>query len=327
MSASTITLAVLAGLAGGPTAAIRILETASDHILGDPDAKGVLQLPRPYDKETLSATREWGFIWPENPEDHTYDRNMCRRKELTVPVSVPAGWKIQATEHWLYKHLIDPKGQVRASLMLHTQDHDSWLSLVHKYRVTHWQKKYSDEEPIWPIIEDSNGNVLWVGPRIDAEPGHRERFAQFWSDRHAGKNPGEREPQSPMERAQEDARLRLRMWDIDPSDPKWFDQGFEFPEFTDTRPRVKSYRLHTEYYHSYNDSYACDQGAAPLLAADDEEAIAEVEADRKHRVGYHRKWRLFDPAGNEIWQGEDQRPKLTRDRCNPYEAWSFNCRP
>lgn len=322
MNRNTATLAALAGMVGGPMAAVSILETAQNHILGGPDAKGELWLPRPRDKETLAVTQSWGFIWPENPEDQIYNRNMTRRQELTVPVTVPAGWTIKSTDHWLYKNLIDPAGQVRASLMLHTQDHDSCLSLVHKYRVTHWQKKYSDEEPIWPVIQDSNHNIVWIGPKIEADPGYRDRMEKFWKDRHAGKTPGKKEPQSPMDRAHEDGRLRLRMWDINPADPKWFEQGFEFPPLDDTRPKVKAYQLYTEFRHRPNDHYACDQGSSELLAADDKEAIAEVELTKKRGSGYHRKWRLYASDGKEIWRGEDARPnpKMLRGK-NGYTAY------
>ena len=326
MKHSTAQLAMLAGMVGGPTAAIDVIQRENDHILGEAK-NNTLFLPRPHDKKTLETTKEWGFVWPEN-EDIAYDRHMPRSRDLTIPVTVPNGWSLKATDHYLYKNLLDPKGQVRGTLMIHTQDHDSWLGLVEKYRVSYWQKAFKDTEPYWPVIEDSNGKVLWVGTKVDAEPDYHTRMKQFWKDHHAGKNPGEVEPKSPMTKATDLASLQLREWDINPADPKWFDQGFDFPPLNDTRPVVQKYRFNTEYRHRPDDQYAADSGSSELLAADDAEAIAEMEAKRKQGSSYHCNWRLFDPKGKEIWRGESPRPKpKNREVCFYDGKYGYATRP
>lgn len=298
-------IAALSGMIGGPAAAISIIESSQNHIHGTAD-KWTLSLPRPRDKETLETTRDWGFVWPEN--DHAYDRQMSRRASLTVEVLVPNGWSVTSSDHWLYKNLLDEKGQVRASLMIHVQDHDSWLSITDKYRVSHWSKRHGDDEPIWPTIQDSNGNVVWVGERIEPESGYFDRLGKFWEDRRAGKNPGEEEPKSPLDRATAAARAQLATWGINPSDQKWFEEGFDFPPLNDTRPVVKAYRVYTEFRHNPNDHYAADQGSSEMLATDDKEAIAEMEKTRARSSGYHRNWVLYNEKGKEIWRGEDKRP-------------------
>lgn len=308
MNNRTKHLATLVGMAAGPEAALAILEDSTNDVLGK--SKGTLELPRPWTPKDKAITEAWGFEWPEGEE---YDPNR-RGRPMTVKAKVPEGWSVVATDHGMYKNLLDPKGQVRASLMMHYIESDAWLTATPKYRATIWQANFNDDEAIWPVIEDSNNKVLWVGNKIEARPNHYQERRDYWKNfRENGDGDQEaaerNEPQNPTDQARKSAEAVLLVdLGINPSDQKWFDTPFEFPPSVGTLPDVKDYRITTNYYQSAGGSYA-DGGTETLRAASDSEAkeLAQSKIERSSR-GYHKTATLHDPEGKKIWEHEDPRP-------------------
>lgn len=306
---STLHLAGLMAMAAGQEGLNQVLENACSGVHGESDG-GTLELPRPRTAEEKAVTEAWGFVWPEGA---VYDRHMNRSQPLAVEVRVPAGWKVVPTDHYLYKHVLDPKGQVRAQLMMHFQDHDSWLTVERKYVATTWQANHEDTDDVWPVIQDSNGNVVWVGRKQDADPDYREKHSAHWAAYHADesdtKPPFEEaertSPVSPSETARAIAATVLAAVVDDVNDQALFDTPAVFPENQGTLPDLKTYTQRTEYYHGCGGSYA-DGESSTLRAASDGEAVALVRKRlERNSGGYHRKVRLSDPEGKVILNYED----------------------
>jgi hypothetical protein len=309
-------------MVGGQRAVVETMEDLNNDILGAADKGGTLALPRPRTPEDLAVAVAWGFAWPEGQDK--YDR-FLRGQELCVEVKTPAEWSVVRTDHWLYKNVLDPAGQVRASLMVHYQDHDAWFRVTPKYRATTWQANHGDDEPVWPVIQDSNGNVLWVGHRVEVAPQHMEKYKQHWADcRAKGVEHAEAErkaPLSPNQKAARTAEMVLtRDLKVDPWDQKWFDEPFQFPGSVGVLPAVQTYSLRTEYYHGAGGNYA-DGGSSEIKAEDDEKAIAIAKARFSQPGGYHRKAWLMDQAGKPLWRYEDQQPRRRREDLDPRGHW------
>jgi hypothetical protein len=310
-----MSLIALVGMVGGPQAAHQALENLNNDVVGGA-AGGFLQLPPARDKETMEATLKWGFVW-ENPA--MYESN-SRRRELTSKVAVPAGWRVESTDHWLYKKLMDPQGRNRAQLMIHHQDGDSWLSLERPYRGTSWSANHGDDEFSWPVVMDSNGTVLWVGRRHEPDGDFNKRHAAYWQEfrkKNEGKKYDTRRhekaekdaPKRNSERARDTAReLLAKLTEGQPADRDYFDEPLEFPASLDTLPVLQTYTLRCEYrYRDEHDGYA-DSGSSTLRAATDDEAKAIVEKRWNGRgMGYRRIYKLVDPAGVTIGNWEDKR--------------------
>lgn len=314
MNLSDAKMAVMMGIIGGPAAATQFLESAGGAAVGKAGL-GLMDLPRAYNEETLTVTKAWGFEWPEG--DNIY-MSRSRSREMTRRVSVPGQWKITPTDHYMYKKLQDPSGQVRAQLMVCYQDSDAWMSVEPKYKATWWQKNYSEAEPAWPVIKDSNGNVLWVGEAAPPIMNYRAELDRFYEERRAGSNIGKMEPARSTDVAAQKAQQQLQEWNVDPNDQKWFDEGFTFPPMNDTRPAVKTYRFHSEYRHSAV-GHVVDSGSCEMLASDDEEAIKLAESKATGLGNYHIKWRLYDADSNELWRKETEQPKPKRSRSSPFD--------
>lgn len=191
-------LVLLMGMAGGPQCANEALMGLNNEVCGKAyqgrdqgrDAF-LLEIPYPgkgaggegHDKAIME---QWGFDFTGiAPTD---------RRDLTRPVPCPPGWSIKSTEHWLYKDLLDPQGQVRAQLMLHYQDRDSWISLRQKYCASAYYRENGATE-VFPTIKDSNGKIVWVGKPIakDDDGEFNGRQSLYYKGFHAVREKAERE--------------------------------------------------------------------------------------------------------------------------------------
>lgn len=329
-----MTAAALLGLAAGPQAAMQYIENlgAEHHGSQSRDGKTVLRLPWPKDPQNKAYfEKRHGFIWGEKP-----DR---RAGDLTVDVQVPTGWKVEGTDHWLWHRLVDPAGQHRASIMLHYQDRDADLYPVRKYSATTWQREYSDDEDVHPAIEDSNGNVLWMGEAIKANPNHQFEYATYWNEARKKAPPGGMTheqfeaakagaPQSPRAAAGEIASARLQQYaPLNTGPVESYDIYFDKPvaywgKDNVPVPELKTYVMSMSYYHGYKGGYA-DGGSEKLKAVDDAQAITTAEKRFGRGLGGYWRTGKLTLDGKEIWKATDPvpEPKFVHRRGAAYTEW------
>jgi hypothetical protein len=309
---------VIAGMVGGSQAAISVLEDANNSVCVNGQQNIFLPKPmrfRQLDKEAVKLFRSWGVKWKDGESP---DRG------LTFPATVPEGWSVVRTDHYLYKHLLDERGQVRAQIMIHVQDHDSWISPRHKLHSSAHKDDWNDREfPYYPAVVDSNGKVLWRGAFVPEES-REARDKRTGDIRFHIHSKGAALAQFGATKAQQKAFEKLKeheRWDYlekhvgtlrDPykmiqteadkvleaaypdhrNASEYWDIGsenFKFPPNKSERPAGEYYSLHLTYEHA-DGSYA-DSGSSTLFAANDKKAIKRMHK-RATNQGYNIKAQL-----------------------------------
>lgn len=106
--------------------------------------------------------------------------------DLFVRVQLPAGWKVEPTDHSMWSKLLDDRGRERASMFYKAAfyDRDAHISLSRSIRVT---RRYYDEETDAAVVS-ATGAALFESPRVPqdhfGEIDQIEAMAAAWADEH-----------------------------------------------------------------------------------------------------------------------------------------------
>lgn len=173
---NTAEIAVLMGMIGGPAAAIASLENSNRTELLASGTNVRLPMPTGSSADAEQAIlKEWGVDYGLPDE-----RSTRRGKALFHHATIPAGWSIKPTDHYLYSHLHDNNGLVRAQ-MYHAQDSDSWISLRRRFNYGTYRDSWTDRDALeFPAIYDEAKTIYWRGAFIPGEPSKFDsgRYAQ-----------------------------------------------------------------------------------------------------------------------------------------------------
>jgi len=312
---------------GDSKLAHQALESRGNAVLGTASVESPsLDIPVPTG-DTKTIMSGWGFMF--DGVEKTQGRYSHWRLPLSCRVPCPPGWSVRQTNHHLYKDLVDSLGQVRASIMLHYQDHDSWITVERKYRPCVYQRVHGGGQ-LYPVIMDSSRNTLWVGtPLEDTTEEYRKQHTEWCKHSRSvydkegpqahteweSKNPS---PVSPYDTARSIAEKKLE--ELIPGSSGY--QEFIFPPSDGSIPNYIAYSLHTTYYHQ-NGSYA-DSGSSIVEALDEGEAIKIAEEGlKKSSFGFHIKMAL-SKDGKSVWEGEagKKRPASSMvDAFYGFEPW------
>lgn len=280
-------------MVAGPQGAQSVLESESDRLTRGKSSKTnpTLHMP-PVSAEIGERMKAWGFKFPDDYKFSHDNRGNRRSQDLVLPVFAPDGWSIRSTDHYLYKELVDNRGRVRAYMMIHVQDGDSWVQLVEAYKVTTWYKNYGDGGGEWHCIKDSSGNMVWCGDEKVTESEAR-------------------------------SILTSRFTQKDLTADEVFDAAVEWPVWGFTPPDLLRYQLSTNYHDVISGDYR-DGGSESLMASDDEDAVkiaqARFDSGRSRSSGYQRRYSLRGQKGESLWAGQDPlvRPRSRVCNFDPY---------
>jgi len=301
----------LMGIVGGQECAMRAFENLNNAICQTSTETLDIPIPKAVGSgaEMHEALLRWGF--------QIADIAPTGRRKLTERVRCPSGWSIKPTNHYLYKNLIDPAGQVRATIMLHYQDQDSYISLERKYRASSYRRE-DEATQTFPIIKDSNGEVCWVGEPLKADDPEefRARQSAYYKLYHAQSddylvkerwslnNPA---PQRDTELADEIASkvLRETLGDLATGyHESLFETTTVFPDNQGTIPKYQKFTITTTFKH--RDGTYADSGTQTLEAIDQDEALKLfTKRFAKRSVGYLIEMALRGPDGTQLGHLED----------------------
>lgn len=129
------------------------------------------------DRSVLEA---WGIVFHDDDAD-----------DLFVPVDLPEGWTVEATDHAMWSKLLDDQGRERASIFYKAAfyDRDAFINIGTRYRVrTDYPEGYTGGDPITAVVEDA-GKVIHRTEAFEDgksyENSDRARLAAFaWVDEH-----------------------------------------------------------------------------------------------------------------------------------------------
>lgn len=86
--------------------------------------------------------------------------------DLFVDVTLPPGWKKQATDHALWTHLLDARGNVRAKIFYKAAFYDRSSHLAAVRRLYPSIEGEGIKKASAPVIKDSNDRTVWTGKPI-----------------------------------------------------------------------------------------------------------------------------------------------------------------
>jgi len=114
------------------------------HLAADADAHDVT-LPTPGSNDPVWT--KMGVIYGDPVKD---DEKFFRH------ATIPAGWKIVPTDHYMYSNLVDDKGRPRAQIGFKAAFYDRWTSIstIRRFRV---ERLYHERKPAPPPKEIKKG--------------------------------------------------------------------------------------------------------------------------------------------------------------------------
>lgn len=119
-------------------------------------------LPRDGDRKVLEA---WGVKFQDDIDD------------LFVRVTLPAGWKLEASDHSMWSYLLDDKGRKRAGVFYKAAFYDrkahlrvnTYLSVERVYCNSEGVEDPPDKNSthIQDLVKDADGRVLFSAPIVE----------------------------------------------------------------------------------------------------------------------------------------------------------------
>ena len=202
------------------------------------------------------------------------------RGGLFRAVTLPAGWSVTSSDHYMYSNLRDEKGRNRA--LIGYKAADSWASIVlaRRFDVTYAKDDWNDDKSmVLPCVVDSDKNELWRGAGIPPT----DRSDPEWFNKPSA---------SDLAIRFAEATIRLYAPDWRSVEAYWGEDGDKIawpPHLTppDTR---ETYTLHVSCYRDEN---RVDGGVqATVKAADVEEASEKLESSLQGLLGFYDqvKW-------------------------------------
>lgn len=166
--------------------------------------------------------------------------DMVEGDDLFMHATLPEGWEKRPTDHHMYSDLLDAQGRKRASIMYKAAfyDRDASIHAVPRFQASYknarWEDPEAKDQDI-PVIEDSNGNVLWRGKPLEKSSGWTDDLPENY--KHDGSTLDDRYYYSSHDHARQiackvlikvcpeyDSEDRSRMamvcWDREPEWPK-----------------------------------------------------------------------------------------------------------
>lgn len=220
---------------------------------------------------------------------------------LLCDAYLPLNWKIKPTDHYMYSHIVDDKGRCRAQLGLKSTD--NWASVViytrlqPTYTMDKWVLKNAPEEAV-PIIQDSDGKVLWRGT-----PDKKRNEKDFDSTDRARRN-----AIYLLSLLYPNWRKEEAYWDL---------ETFEFPPNESKAPTGIWYKHRCEIFRDYEGRESVDSGyGGPELYQNDQEAIAATEETLKYHIPHYKcvKYTVYklkdkNDHGEKVGSGTLQAPR------------------
>lgn len=94
--------------------------------------------------------------------------------DLFLNVSLPTGWEVRPTDHYMWNELRDSLGRLRASFFFKPEfyDRDAFMSLRNRYAcdTEHDYHSADENEPYIPLVKDADGSVIWRGEPCHPSP-------------------------------------------------------------------------------------------------------------------------------------------------------------
>lgn len=277
------TAALAIGMSAGPVDAAQYIAEGGTR---EAIARCALPKPKPEDEAYF---RKLGIIWK-------YGAPTSADKLLFEAV-LPKGWRLVRCDHYLYSHLLDEKGRIRAEIMVHNIDRAAWISARCRFSADARTDNYVDAKDYFPAIVDA-GKVVWRGayiPETEAAKKEREdactkelhamsakcKESGDWTDYHtAATNLQNVKYGSPMDRAQALATAKLNEllpgWQ---NRENYWDEEPTFPTSETEAPTGVEYTCQFSL-HDLHDGRHVDSSYEPhrIVAKDDAEAIRRYTA-------------------------------------------------
>lgn len=108
--------------------------------------------------------------------------------KLFCPVTLPKGWKKQATDHAMYSHLVDGKGRTRANIFYKAAHYDRRADMyaTSRYSASVYEDG-SDKDHYRCVIKDGEAVIHTLGETARDDYDGRETMkkkAEAWLDEH-----------------------------------------------------------------------------------------------------------------------------------------------
>lgn len=191
------------------------------------------------------------------------------RNKLFVEATLPTGWSIKPTDHYMYSTLRDQNDLVRAQIMYKATDNDAWISCRRRFSPSAHRDDYSDDKsPYIPVIEDSNNRQVWRGKAVGRKPGDHDKAVEI-------------------------ARRK-----IDEVAPLWESLDaywLETPAFPEHETPVDTRQVYVLWVAFEQGGHPVDSGEhCRVKAVDDKEGVAKLQDALRHaKSHYDVRWSIL----------------------------------